>query len=63
MNKVYAVFISGRYRNFSELKRVFDNPESATAYHDYLNKGLEKVSPYKIEIKEISVYSEWDGKL
>jgi hypothetical protein len=66
--KVYLVFVSGRYRSFSNLKRsfrpgkglsdpekVFDNPESATAYRDYLGRGLEKQSPYMIEIKEFDV--------
>lgn len=54
-NNIYCVFISRRYGDHRELKKVFDNPESATEYHDYLSKGLEKQSPYKIEIKEITM--------
>jgi hypothetical protein len=60
--KVYLVFVSGRYRNFSNLKKVFDNGESATAYHDYLGKGLERYSPYKIEIREVDVEDNWNGR-
>jgi len=60
MSKVYAVFISRRYSYGSpEFQKVFDNPESATAYADWLGKGLEKQSPYKMEVKEINLESEW----
>ena len=59
-NLVYLVFISRRFSNQnSQLKGVFDNPESATACYDYYNKGLEKQSPYVMEIKEVTLESEW----
>jgi hypothetical protein len=54
------VFISRRYSYGSpEFKKVFDNPESATSYANYLGKGLEKQSPYKIEVKEVNLEEEW----
>ena len=55
--KVYCVFISRRYSYIPpELQKVFDNPESATEYADWLGKGLEKQSPYKIEVKEYTLH-------
>jgi len=61
MSVVYLVFVSRRYSNArSELKGVFDNPEAATVCHDYYNKGLEKQSPYKIEIRELPLRGEWN---
>lgn len=60
MSVVYLVFVSRRYSNQNSiLKGVFDNPEAATVCHDYYNKGLEKHSPYKIEIREVELRSEW----
>jgi hypothetical protein len=60
MNKVYCVFISRRYSNQNyQLKGIFDNPESATECFDFYNKGLEKLSPYKMVIQEIDLRSEW----
>jgi len=57
---VYLVFISRRYSNQnSQLKGVFDNPEAATECFDYYNKGLEKHSPYKMEIREVPLRSNW----
>lgn len=64
MSKIYLVFISRRFSNQNSqlndsLKGVFDNPESATECYDYYNKGLEKQSPYVMEIKEVTLESEW----